>query len=299
MAETDGIVFDIREFCLHDGPGIRTTVFLKGCPLRCLWCHNPEGQERRPQIMRSTSVACIGCGNCRKVCRHAGGCVACGECVPACPVSRIHLCGRWMTATELAERLLSDKALLEESGGGVTFSGGEPLAQADFICEVARLCSPLKTAVETSGYATAAVYSRMLEATDFVLQDWKCATESLHERLTGVSNEQIKANIRLLAKSGRPFVLRLPLVPGMNDGDSELEAAADFFAGICTSTLKEVQLLPYHGGAAAKFRQLGIEHVPLRLSSTAINPSAVEIFKSRALPCSFPFGAEVMPDSVI
>ena len=293
MADPQGIVFDIREFCLHDGPGVRTTVFLKGCPLRCLWCHNPEGQERRPQIMHSTTVECIGCGNCRKVCAHSDGCVACGACVPVCPVGRIHLCGESVSPSALAERVLKDRHMFESSGGGVTFSGGEPLTQIDFLCASAHLLSPLNIAVETSGYSSKDVYLRMLEVTSFVLQDWKCASDALHRQLTGVSNECIRANIKILARSRRDFVLRLPLVPGLNDGDSELEAAADFFAEIRTPGLKEIQLLPYHGGAETKFRQLGIKHQPLRLESNLINKAAVDIFTSRSLPCSYPFGSEV------
>jgi len=296
MAEPVGMVFDIREFCLHDGPGLRTTVFLKGCPLSCLWCHNPEGQSPQPQIMRNLAVACLDCGNCAKVCKHPGHCLACGDCVSACPAGRIHLCGEKMTAQELADRLLRDREVLAKSGGGVTFSGGEPLVQLDFLLAVTKLVAPLPVAVETSGYAPPSDYARMLAAVDLVLQDWKCSSENLHRRLTGVSNANIKANVALLARSGRPFLLRLPLVPGLNDGDAELEAAAEFFASLNATALREVQLLPYHGGAAAKYRQLGLDRAPLRLTAKGINPSAVEIFRTRGLPCSFPFGSEVMAE---
>ena len=298
MAEDDGIVFEIREFCLHDGPGIRTTVFLKGCPLRCLWCHNPEGQSMRPQKMTSTAIDCIGCGNCRKACRHHDGCVACGDCVPVCPQRRLRIAGKRMTASELADSILRHKDVLATSGGGVTFSGGEPLAQIDFLCRTASLLRPLNVAVETSGYASTEVYSRMLSAVDFVLQDWKCASETLHRKLTGVSNELIRNNIRLLAQSGKDFIIRLPLVPGYNDSDAELEAAAAFFAELNSPALKEIQLLPYHGGAEGKYSQLGISHEPLKLTTTTINPSATEFFTSRGLPCSFPYGSVVMASSV-
>ena len=299
MAEDDGIIFEIREFCLHDGPGIRTTVFLKGCPLRCLWCHNPEGQEMRPQKMTSAAIACIGCGGCRKVCKHHEGCVACGECVPVCPERRLRIAGKRVTPAELAEIVLHHKNILGTSGGGVTFSGGEPLAQIDFLCNVTSLLKPMHIAVETCGYASAELYSRMLSVVDLVLQDWKCFDEALHRRLTGVSNERIKANIRLLSQSEKDFILRLPLVPGYNDSDAELEAAALFFAEIKTPFLKEIQLLPYHGGAEGKYRQLGISHEPLKLLTTTINQSATMFFTSRGLPCSFPYGAVVMADSIV
>ncbi len=286
MADIRGIVFEIREFCLHDGPGLRTTVFLKGCPLRCLWCHNPEGQDPRPQMMRTTATPCLQCGACRRICKHPEGCVACGACVPHCPAKRLHIFGTAMTAADVAAAVMRDRRLFAESGGGITFSGGEPLMQIDFLCEVARLVAPVHVAVETSGFASPETYSRMLDATQLVLQDWKCASDELHRRFTGATNASIKENIRMLAQSGRAFILRLPLVPGLNDGDSELDAAAQFFADIRTDGLQEVQLLPYHAGADAKYRQLGIPHMPLELPADAINPRAVGIFTAHGLPCS-------------
>ena len=300
MADLAATIFEIREFCLHDGPGLRTTVFLKGCPLRCLWCHNPEGQSPQPERMVLSSRECLHCGECARVCPQGidscrelsdfvNKCQKCGSCVKSCPAGRLRLCGERVTAAELAMRINRNREVLLSSGG-VTFSGGEPLLYISYLKEVAELLAPLSVAVETCGHVPETDYRTMLEFTDFVLQDWKCASMELHRRLTGVSNERIRNNIRILATSGRPFVLRLPLVPGLNDSTAELEAAAKFFSGLPSGGLKEIQLLPYHPGGEAKLRQLGKPPRMPEDSGRPVNPDALSIFRTARLPCSWPFG---------
>ena len=300
MADLAATIFEIREFCLHDGPGLRTTVFLKGCPLRCLWCHNPEGQSPQPERMVLSSRECLHCGECARVCPQGidscrelsdfvNKCQKCGSCVKSCPAGRLRLCGERVTAAELAMRINRNREVLLSSGG-VTFSGGEPLLYISYLKEVATRLAPMHIAVETCGHAEEADYRAMLEFTDFVLQDWKCASMELHRRLTGVSNERIRNNIRILATSGRPFVLRLPLVPGLNDSTAELEAAAKFFSGLPSGGLKEIQLLPYHPGGEAKLRQLGKPPRMPEDSGRPVNPDALSIFRTARLPCSWPFG---------
>ena len=299
MADLAANIFEIREFCVHDGPGLRTTVFLKGCPLRCLWCHNPEGQSPRPERMIVPHRECLHCGECVRVCpqgidsstelsRVVQDCQLCGKCVQSCPVGRLRLCGERVTAAELAMRVNRNREVLLSSGG-VTFSGGEPLLYISYLKEVATRLAPMHIAVETCGHAEEADYRAMLEFTDFVLQDWKCASTELHRRLTGVSNERIRNNIRILATSGRPFVLRLPLVPGLNDSTAELEAAAKFFSGLPPSGLTEIQLLPYHPGGETKLHQLGkLPRMP-EMPGQPVNPNALEIFRAAGLPCAWPF----------
>ena len=290
MDDVTGIIFDVREFCLHDGPGVRTTVFLKGCPLRCLWCHNPEGQSMAPERLVVDSAACMNCGRCRDVCPSPDSCIGCGRCAVACPARRRRLCGERTTAADLAKRILLDAEVLAASGGGVTFSGGEPLAQIDFVADLTSRLAPIHIAVETCGHAPEADYLRMLSFTSLVLQDWKCFGESLHRRLAGVSNNLIQHNIRLLAESGRPFFLRLPLVPGLNDSDAELEAAARFFISLKAKALQGIQLLPYHPVGETKLRQLGRTSEMPPLEGNAPNPNAQAIFQNAGLDCSYPFG---------
>lgn len=305
MADLAATIFEIREFCLHDGPGLRTTVFLKGCPLRCLWCHNPEGQSPQPERMVLSSRECLHCGECARVCPQGidscrelsdfvNKCQKCGSCVKSCPAGRLRLCGERVTAAELATRINRNREVLLSSGG-VTFSGGEPLLYISYLKEVAELLAPLSVAVETCGHVPETDYRTMLGFADFVLQDWKCASPELHRRLTGASNELIRNNIHILAASGIPFVLRLPLVPGLNDSDAELESAAAFFAVLPRGGLREVQLLPYHPGGEAKLRQLGLPSRMPELPSRSVNPAALEIFRRVGLPVSWPFGGPSIP----
>ena len=252
-----GVIFDIKEFSIFDGPGVRQTVFLKGCPLRCSWCHNPEGLSAVPQVMVSQN-ACTGCGKCRQRCRTAF-CTACGECVKICPQNARRIAGTRMTAEELAKILLKDAAYYAQLGGGVTFSGGEPLMQSGFLIDVLDRLAGVHRAIETSGFAGEDIFFAVLERLDYVLMDIKLMDDAKHRRYTGVSNERILANARTLIKSGKPCTLRVPLIPGVNDDTENIEATARFIADAGGA---DVELLPYHKTAGAKYAMLGMEYRP-------------------------------------
>ena len=187
---TTGIVFDIKEFAVFDGPGIRTTVFMKGCPLRCRWCHNPEGLSPKPQLMVSTA-ACTYCGACERVCHHPDECIACGTCVPVCRGGFRKIAGTAWSAEDLAARLNKDADVFEASGGGVTFSGGEPLLQWDFIADTIGRLNGIHTCIETSGFAGDAVFEQAISRLDMIMMDWKVSDPELHRYYTGVSQEPI------------------------------------------------------------------------------------------------------------
>ena len=253
-------IFEVREFCLHDGPGIRTTVFFKGCPLRCAWCHNPEGLSPEPEMLFK-AAKCQNCGNCRR-----GGDCPHGARVP---------CGRRWTVAELAQEICVNADILRSSGGGVTFSGGEPLMQAKFLCALAdeigraprahrggrgATALPIHLALETSGYAPETVYREVVERMDLVFQDLKHPDAAEHKRWTGVDPAPIHANLAWLKASGRPFVARIPLIPGVNDSDAAKEGFARLLEG--PSGLLRVELLPYHLTAAAKYPFTGRAYTP-------------------------------------
>ncbi len=225
---TTGIVFDIREFTLHDGPGIRTTVFLKGCPLSCMWCHNPEGQSMRPQLIQSPA----------------------GE----------RFAGRKYTAVELATLLGQQADILKDNEGGVTFSGGEPLLQAEFVAEVIDLLGDLHILLDTCGHAEEQKFRSLLERSDLVFFDLKLIDPDAHRHYTGQANDRILNNLQVLVGSGKPFVIRVPLVPGVTDTDGNLAAIARLARGL--SGLLRVDLLPYNLAAGSKYRSAGMEFNP-------------------------------------
>lgn len=246
--EKSATIFEVREFCLHDGPGIRTTVFFKGCPLRCAWCHNPEGLFPEPEVLFK-AARCVHCGNCEK-----GG---------ACPQGARVPCGRRWTVSELEHELRVNSDVLVSSGGGVTFSGGEPLMQADFLSElIPRLKgdSPLHLAIETSGFAPSTAYRKVVSQLDLVFQDLKHPDPARHKRWTGVDPAPIHENLRWLKASGKPFIARIPLIPGVNDTPEAKEGFARLLEG--PSGMIRVELLPYHLTAAAKYPFTGRTYNP-------------------------------------
>lgn len=225
---TSGIIFDVKRFSIHDGPGIRTTVFFKGCPLACLWCHNPESQSRAPQIMLRPS-RCIACGACVDECAegaitwNGGGvltnralCTSCGVCTQACVAEARELVGRKVTTAEIMAEISRDLAFYDESGGGVTFSGGEPLLQADFLLELLRECKrqEIHTAVDTSGAASWAALAQIAPFVDLFLYDLKLMDEARHKAATGAGNRLILDNLGRLAATGAAIQLRVALIPG-------------------------------------------------------------------------------------
>lgn len=256
MSDT-GIVFDIKEFAVFDGPGIRTTVFMKGCPLRCMWCHNPEGLSAKPQLMVSRA-ACTDCGACTRVCPTPESCTACGACVSVCRGGYRRIAGEKWTVDGLAKRLAKDADVYALSGGGVTFSGGEPLAQWGFVSQVMdRLCSVHK-AIETSGYASDAVFEDAMARCDLIMMDWKVSDPQLHLRYTGVEQGMIARHAHMLAEGDTPFILRMPVIPGVNDNRAHFETAARLVSG--AKSLVRVDILPYQRAAGAKYGMVGMEY---------------------------------------
>ena len=273
-----GVVFDIKEFAVYDGPGIRTTVFLKGCPLRCQWCHNPEGLSPLPQLMVSRA-ACTHCGACQAACANEK-CTACGKCVPHCRLGLRKIAGQRMEASVLAKKLLRGRRLLESSSGGITFSGGEPLLQWDFVEEVISHLDGLHTAIETSGYASDEVFARMMSTVDFIMMDLKLTDPDKHKRFCGVDNAPILRHADMLCAGNVPFVIRVPLIPGVNDTEEHLTAVAERIQG--AKALVRVELLPYHKTAGAKYGMAGMEYKPEFDPAQAVHVWP-EIFEQRGI----------------
>lgn len=255
-----GVIFDIKEGAIHDGPGLRQTVFLKGCPLRCQWCHNPEGLQVEPQLMASQN-GCTHCGKCEVVCPSPEHCAACGACVIACPLRLRAVAGEEISPEALAERLMQNADYYRKTEGGLTFSGGEPLMQPDFVLETLRLLPDwVHTAVETSGYAPPETFASFQEAFDLVMLDLKQMDDALHRRYTGVSNAAIIENAKQLCRGETPFIIRIPVIPGVNDTEAHYRAVAELVQG--APALLQVELLPYHVTAGAKYAMLGQDYLP-------------------------------------
>ena len=250
-----GTIFAIEEFSTFDGPGIRTSVFLKGCPLKCQWCHNPEGQSFAPEYLRSPN-GCLGCGACLKAGEVATGtpCLV-EESVMACPRHLVRKCGEQISAEELVRRLEPKFWMLRSAGGGLTFSGGEPLNQPEFLMECLELLDgKIHRAVQTSGFANAVTFQKVLSTADYILFDLKHMDSDIHRHFTGVDNIQILENYALLASSGKDFITRIPLIPGVNDTEVNLKQTAQFLS---THHVDRIELLPYNTGAGAKYRSAG------------------------------------------
>lgn len=265
-----GLVFDIRRYSVHDGPGIRTTVFFKGCPLACEWCHNPEGRTGKVELLVRKS-RCIQCKACEYLC-HRGAltltkegpvidrekCDACGECVEDCCTGALELAGRTVEPAQLITEILKDRLFFEQSHGGVTFSGGEPLRQVDFLEPVIRECAQqgIHTAVDTCGYTTWESFEAIIPHTDLFLYDFKLADSQAHRLSTGVPNGLILSNLRKLSSLGKRIWVRIPLIPGITDGEANIHAAGEFLSSLPQVEL--VELLPYHAAAQTKYEGLGL-----------------------------------------
>jgi pyruvate formate lyase activating enzyme len=278
-----GLIFNIQRFSIHDGPGIRTTVFFKGCPLRCRWCSNPESWHDYPEIA-TYDAKCTRCGRCQKVCPveaisiseegrkiNRTVCNLCMKCAEVCPTGAIAVTGQWMTLDEVMKEVEADSLFYKNSGGGVTLSGGEPLAQWEFALDLLEQCKAkaFHTALDTCGYVPWEVLERVLDYTDLVLYDIKHMDVTLHAEGTGKSNRLVLDNARRAAAKRRTW-LRVPLIPGYNDSAENLQAVARFGLEIGA---EKVSLLPYHIWGKSKYERLGrkypMEDVPLPPDSLA------------------------------
>jgi pyruvate formate lyase activating enzyme len=249
-------IFDIQRLSIHDGPGIRTTVFFKGCLLHCAWCQNPESIDRAKQLLIDSS-RCIGCGTCAKVCSHRDGCIACGSCADVCPVAARRIAGRDIRVEQLLKEIIRDKAFY--AGGGVTFGGGEPLLQWPFVKELARALrrEGIHTAIDTSGYTSAEIREQVPSEIDLAIVDLKLIDNKKHKCWTGRSNAPILNSIRHWAdKMPERLWISLPVIPGVHD-KSEIDAIADFIESLPNKV--PVRLIPYSRFGESKYGQLGKE----------------------------------------
>jgi pyruvate formate lyase activating enzyme len=283
-----GIVFDIKKYAVDDGPGIRSTIFFKGCPLRCWWCHNPEGQVMTPELMYRRS-RCIKCGECVKACPYKAItlganrmsisrklCSSCGECSQECPTGALAVVGKETSVEEVMKEIDKDAVFYGESEGGVTFSGGEPLLQFDFLNALLDECKDrsIHTAVDTCGHASPEAVEKISHKVDLFLYDIKLMHDKDHEKYTGMSNKQILRNFEMLAENGRDLLVRFPIIPAINDSKENVAKTAEF---ILSHGVKRICLLPYHRAGTEKYRSLGRRY---KLKETK-SPSDQELMKIR------------------
>lgn len=263
----DGTIFNIQRYSIHDGPGIRTTVFFKGCPLSCWWCHNPESQNLNKEIMYIEN-RCVHCGTCFKNCNEEAiifsngkpliddkKCTLCGECINKCPANALELVGRTISVTNLMKEIEKDVIFYDESGGGVTFSGGEPLLQFEFLDSLLEACkkSEIHTAIDTCGYTSWERLEVIASKTDLFLYDVKIIDNAKHKKYIGVSNDIILKNLEKLSKNGNRIFVRIPIIPGINDDDDNIDKTGEFLSKL---RIEQVNILPYHSIAVDKYYRL-------------------------------------------
>ncbi len=264
-----GTVFNIQKFCVHDGDGIRTCVFLKGCPLRCIWCHNPESVDKSPCLSFDNSK-CTLCGRCLSVCdvrRVEQGvltvdnkkCIRCGKCTDVCYVDANEIIGKEMTASEIMDEVVKDKMFYDTSGGGLTITGGEPSFQPDFTLELISLAnkSRISVAIETCGIGSTEFYRNAAEMGALFLFDIKCIDNIRHKELTGADNLHIMSNLKYLMDKGADIIIRLPLVPECNDSDKDIAGLADFL-NKNEGRFRYAEIMPYHSLGAGKSEKIGL-----------------------------------------
>jgi pyruvate formate lyase activating enzyme len=295
--EPTGILFDLMRFSTRDGPGIRATVFFKGCPLNCLWCHNPESQRPRPELMLRPNL-CIGCQACLAVCPQHGitcqdgqihtdlsACVLCGACAEICLAEARQVVGRTESVEEVMAEIRSDAPFYEQSGGGVTFSGGEPLLQSAFLLRLLQTCraEEIHTAVDTCGYAPRHSFAKILPYVNLFLFDLKAIDDSLHRQVTGVSNALILDNLRFLVEQSALVRVRIPVIPGINDHPENFEAISQFLAHLPSPP--QVELLPYHESGVEKYLRLGRSYPlkDIRPPSTEAMQTIIQFFANHNL----------------
>ncbi|MFX1451911.1 MAG: glycyl-radical enzyme activating protein [Promethearchaeota archaeon] len=268
--ETIGTIFNIQRYCIHDGPGIRTLVFFKGCPLRCLWCSNPESQELSPEILFSSNK-CIGCGKCAEVCPenaiikstdkriNRDKCNLCLKCIETCYAEALEVAGKKMTLEEVVKEVEKDRPFYEKSNGGITVSGGEPLMQPKFLKALLKECKSrgINTAIETCGYANWSTFEEILEYLDLILMDLKHINTDSHKELTGKSNEIILENIKKISELKKPIIIRYPLIPGYNDSIETVNKIGKFVQNL--EGVNEINIIPFHRLGESKYEKLDRE----------------------------------------
>ena len=293
-----GLIFDIKRYAIHDGPGIRTTVFFKGCPLRCTWCHNPEGKESSPEIIVNPERCGEECDLCLSACPQDAisknenslmidrdKCDLCRKCTDICVYEALKMAGQEVTDQEVLKEVEKDRIFFEESDGGLTCSGGEPLMQPDFLISLLKNSKKkgIHTAVDTSGYASFDVLDEVSKHTDFFLYDIKIMDDKKHKKFTGVSNRIILENLKKLSKSGTPVAARIPVVPGINDDEKNIQEIAGYLLSL--KNIRQINLLPMHRGGSEKYIRLGKETMPQALKP----PSKAKIERIKGILTDYGF----------
>jgi len=267
---TKGLIFDVKRYAINDGPGIRVVIFFKGCNLNCVWCHNPEGISGKIEKMYSPAK-CIKCGICVAACpvkaltltqegivTDKALCILCGKCAEVCPAKAIEMSGYYTTVAALMDIIEKERIFFDQSGGGVTFSGGEPLLQPEFLMELLDECGRrgIHRAIDTAGLVDARVLLDVAKRTDLFLFDLKMMDSARHKEWTNTGNEKILGNLKALAEAGANIIVRIPVIEGVNDDDANIEETAKFIARLAGEK-KQVNLIPYHPIAQTKYQRLG------------------------------------------
>jgi pyruvate formate lyase activating enzyme len=269
---TTGIIFDIKRYAIHDGPGIRTTIFFKGCPLHCTWCHNPEGIKQEPELILRSSRCARDCQACIPVCPKdaltkknvkikidKSKCDLCGKCCDICVYEALEMAGKKVSDTEVVNEVMKDSVFFEDSSGGVTFSGGEPTLQPEFLKALLKKFrkKSISTTLDTSGFAPYEIFESIQEDVGLFLYDLKVMDDDKHIKFTGVSNKLIKENLRRLCSHGNKVIARIPLIPGVNDDRKNMRETVDFLLSL--GNIQRVNILPFHNSWCEKYKALNQE----------------------------------------